>query len=252
MGESEDIVVQYFYKADLSHSDSIAVDVLGGAIMRRRVPLSVTSQQRAIIIALSVHSAGLSAERLVDLLYSDDTPASQCCAIKAHIHRLRRRIADDLIVTLGSVYALGASVRVLLPSDATLRLTAQQLRSLRLDEIETVRLFARRLRSQAPSGLEYYDWYVSHIAKYQQSGRNLALALSRELVNRGHRAEAIQIAAELTQEDLCDEEAWEEVIRCQLSQGHRAAAVQSFRFLRSALQRDLGIRPSSSLLSLLL
>jgi DNA-binding SARP family transcriptional activator len=236
----------------LSHGDGLAVDVLGGAIIRGDARLVVTSQQRAIVMALAMHPGGLSSERLVDLVYSDASPASERCAIKVHVYRLRRRISLDLIATQGSVYTLGPSIDLLLPADASLELSSSHLRPLRLDEIESLCRYARALRSPVPVGLEYYDWYVGFVARYQQAGRNLALSLSRELVARGHYPEAIQIATELTREDPCDEEAWEEVIRCHLSQGQRSAAVQGFRFLRAALQRDLGIPPSRSLLKLLL
>jgi len=218
--------------------------------MRDGRTLELTTLQRAMVIALALHPAGLSWERLADLIYSQNPPASAQAAIKVHVFRLRRRIDRRLIETRGFRYLLGPTIRVIRP-DEQADLSPQRLADMTVDQLQELARRSLPLRSAVPDELEYYDWYSGVIVRYQQSGRDLALRLCRELASRSLFTEAISIATELTRADGCDEEAWELIIRCHLSQGERAAAIHGFRFLRMSLQKDLGLSPSNSLLQLL-
>ncbi len=236
---------------DLS-AGGVTVEVLNGTIRREGQLVDVTRQQRAIVMALALHRRGLTAEQLFDLLYGDRGSSRANAAVRVHIYRLRRRLGEDFIATCGSLYALGNAIAVSLPDELYMKRSRHNLPGLTLGEIESLCGYARTLRSPLPPGLEYYDWYLTAVAWYRQSGRDLALAIARELAARGRDVEAIEIAAELTREDSCDEEAWEEVIRNHLSQGRRPAAVRGYRSLCEALKKDLGLQPSRHLERLLI
>jgi DNA-binding SARP family transcriptional activator len=231
--------------------NTITIDVLNGTIRRGEQFVMVTRQQRAIVMALALNRSGLSAERLFDLLYSDRGSSRANAAIRVHVYRLRRRLGLDFIATRDSLYTLGSTVAVSLPDELCVKRSKHNLRALAPDEIESLSAYARTLRSPGAPGLEYYDWYGAALARYRQSGRDLALAIVRELAARGRHLDAIEVAMELVREDSCDEEAWEEVIRSHLSEGRRPAAVRGYQSLCAALKKDLGLRPSSSLVRLL-
>lgn len=225
----------------------ITIDLLGGVIAKDDVPISVSTRERAIALALAVHRSGLSRERLADLLSSEESSSFLGVeGIKVYVHRLRRRAGFGFIVSHDRIYSLGRDV-VVRSADGTERIGPTQLRRMSLKDLENLRLHARRLRSPVPPGLESYHWYAALAIQYQCLGRQLALHIAREMADRDLQLEAIQIATELTFEDPCDEDAWAEVIRSQLSLGQRSEALHGFRFLRSALERDLGVKPSTTL-----
>ena len=226
-----------------------AVNVLTGSIESGGVELAPTTQQRAIVVALALHPSGLSSERLIDMVYGDTSHDVCPEALRAHIFRLRRRLGSELVISRGGTYKLGNTVRVIAPGDG---LTMDRdLRHMTDCELQDLSRLGRSLRTPLCGGLEYYDWHARVAAGYQQIGRNVTLAVARELASRGQHAEAIRAATELTLDDQCDEEAWEQIIRSHLSQGQRAAAIHSFRFLSASLSKDLGIAPSNSVFRLL-
>lgn len=234
---------------DLSRT-GIAVDPLDGTIRQAGKPIAVTAQQRAIVMALALNQRGLTADQLFDFLYEERGSSRANAAIRVHIYRIRRRLGQGFIATRGSFYYLDAAVAVFLPDELFVKRSKHRLPELALHEIESLCAYARRLRSPASYGLQDYDWYVGAIAWYRRQGRELALAIARELAVRGRHVDVIEIGTELTREDSCDEEAWEEVIRGHLSQGERPAAVRGYRSLCAALKKDLGLQPSADLTTL--
>jgi DNA-binding SARP family transcriptional activator len=230
---------------------TITVDVLGGTITKGEAPVAVGARERAIVMALAVHRNGLSRERLADLIYADSASASAADGIKVYVHRLRRRVAPEFVLSRDRTYALGPAVRTPISDGTPQRIGGNDLMPCSAADLERLRLNARNLRSPVPSSMEHYEWYVAFALNHQRVGRQLALNVAHELARRHSYLDAIQVATELTFEDPCDEEAWEEIIRCQLAIGQRSAALHGFRFLRSALEKDLGMQPSGNLIALL-
>jgi DNA-binding SARP family transcriptional activator len=230
---------------------TITVDVLGGTITKGEAPVAVGARERAIVMALAVHRNGLSRERLADLIYADSASASAADGIKVYVHRLRRRVAPEFVLSRDRTYALGPSVCTPIADGSQAPAGRDDLTQCSVADLERLRLHARNLRSPIPSSMEDYEWYVAFALNHQRVGRQLALNVAHEFASRRSYLEAIQVATELTFEDPCDEEAWEEIIRCQLEIGQRSAALHGFRFLRSALEKDLGMQPSGSLIALL-
>jgi DNA-binding SARP family transcriptional activator len=228
---------------------TITVDVLDGTIVKDAAPVAMSSRERAIVMALAVHRRGLSRERLAHLIYADSAPDSRGDGIKVYVHRLRRRLSPEFIVSRDRTYALGQEVRV--PASEAGSKECNDLARLSADGLERLRLHARALRSPVPSALEDYEWFVTFALNHQRIGRRIALDVAHELARRRRYADAIDVGTELTFEDPCDEEAWEEIIRSQLAIGQRSAALHGFRFLRCALQADLGMQPSATLAALL-
>ncbi len=237
--------------AQPSNSNDVVVDVLAGTVAKKGVPVAVGALERVIVAALAVYRAGLSGERLADAVYHDGSVERSAAGLRVYIHRLRRRVCADFIVSRDRVYALGANVRVIAGELFERPMTAARLQAERAEALENLRLFARKLRAPMTPELQDYDWYVRFAVSRHRIGRELALNVSRELARRNRHLEAIQIATELTFEDPCDEEAWHEVIQSQLALGQRSAALHGFRFLQSVLAKDLGVKPSSAVTALL-
>jgi DNA-binding SARP family transcriptional activator len=221
---------------------TFTVDVVAATIHKDGMPIALGVRERPVVMALALHGP-LSRQRLCDLIHADTEDGGSPESVKVYVHRVRRRTAPCFIVSRDGAYELGKSVHV---SRATFRegARAEDLSPLTAANVEALRLRARKLRAPIPTPMVEYDWFASVALAQQRSGRQLALNLARECMNRRSYFDAIQIATELTFEDPCDEDAWEAVIRCQVLLGQRSAAAHSYRFLTASLQKDLGVRPS--------
>lgn len=231
--------------------DHVYVDAFDGVVVKNGVSVALSPRERTILLALAVHPGGLSRERLADLVYADSPIRDGSEAVKVHVHRLRRRVGPTAITRRGYLYALADGACADLLADLRERLASKDLQCLSLDQLEKLRLLARKLRSPGACGFEYLEWYANFVTRHHRAGRQLALEIAKELTRRERFLDAIEVATELTFEDPCDEEAWETIIRAQLTIGQRTAALYAYRFLASALERELGVQPSVAITALI-
>jgi DNA-binding SARP family transcriptional activator len=225
-------------------TENFMVDTIDASVCKDGVRVALGSKERAVVMALALHGGPLSRERLSDMIHANAGDGGSPESVKVYVHRIRRRTTPAFIVSADGTYELNKSVRVTKTTFRDVASESKDLSCLDAARLETHRLHARKLRAPMPSPMAEYDWFAGVALAHQRSGRQLALDLTRELMARRRFLDAIQIATELTFEDPCDEEAWETVIRCQVSLGQRSAAAHSYRFLSASLQKDLGLQPS--------
>jgi DNA-binding SARP family transcriptional activator len=229
---------------------TFTVDVLTGAVHRNALPLDLTDRQREIAVAIAMQPSAIGADALGELLYPDRDAEKARKMVRVYVHRIRRSAANDFITTRWGRYALGPRVRVQPHRPEALLKKVTSASHLTAAEAGHIRAVASALRSNAPT-LCRFEWYRDVRSRMRLMGRDLAIALARKAFAAGVVHEAIDIARELTYDDPCDEEAWEFIIRAQLSLGERSAAVQGFRLYEAVLARDLQTRPSPAMSRLL-
>ncbi len=230
----------------------LAVDVRTGAVHCGGIAYRLTVRERELIVGIALQSAPIRAERLGELLYPDRDLREAVNAIKVTVYRLRRQISPGFIVHEFNGYRIGPDAAACWeePSQALRRLgSSPRHGSL---ELESLVDFARLLRAELEPDLASFEWYACRWRTFQRQGRDLALAIARVALDDGSIRAALEIARELTYEDPCDEEAWELVVCAHLRQDHRAAAIRDFRIYEAALDRELGVEPSSKLRELVL
>lgn len=223
------------------------VEVLSGVVRRNADPVRLTSREREIAIAVAVQRAPISVEALAEMLYPDRDPEHGCSMAKVYVHRVRRRVDPDLIVTRDGGYCLGSAARVDVANPEAQLKALSWTPYLTPEEAERMRVLARRLRTEIRTPLLRYEWYAAMVTRLRRIGHDIALTLARKAFEAGMVREAIGIARELTYDDECDEEAWEYILRGQLALGQRGAALRAFRLYESALAKELQTIPSPSI-----
>jgi DNA-binding SARP family transcriptional activator len=216
------------------------------------VHVQLRDREREIVVALAMQNRPMKGEALGQLLNADWDPRTASNNIKVYIYRLRRLVTRDFIVWRDGGYVFGPSVRV---DVADAKRALDQLSRLHRDiapaERERIIELARALRADPPAALLQLEWFEPFAMYSRRLGRDLAIFLGRDALNRGDHHGALRLGRELTYEDPCDEEAWELLIRAHLQRGEHPAAVQGFRFYEKTLAAQLQAAPSAHMRRLL-
>jgi DNA-binding SARP family transcriptional activator len=96
----------------------------------------------------------------------------------------------------------------------------------------------------------YDDWALAEQERIRQQLLHALEALSRELVQLGRFAEAVEAAMVAVSTDRLRESAQRALIEVHLAEGNRAEGRRSFEAYRELLARELGIEPGPELAAL--
>jgi DNA-binding SARP family transcriptional activator len=228
-------------------SFDVTVEVLRGIVRACGQDLTLSRRERQVAVAIAVHS-GSTSEQLCDLLYPGQDWRRARTVLKVYVHRLRKRAGRDFIAYGGSTYQLGPNVGTDIGrADALLGKTSCSIDLVDRRDRDCAEALARSLRAARPAQLIELDWYYRLSERYSVRGRRLAMAVARSAMRSGEVNDAIRVCRELLEEDPCDEEARELLIRAHASSGERAAALTEFRTYRTTLARELQAEPSREL-----
>lgn len=214
-------------------------------VVRGATPVPIRGREREIVVALAVQPRPIASDALGQLLNPEWDEHDASNNVKVQVYRLRKRVAPDFIAWHDGGYVFGPSVRV---DAADARRAHERLSrsggTVAPDEREPTLALAQSLRADPPSALLSLEWYAPVARSLRRLGREIALLIGRNDLERGGHDAALGIARELTYEDPCDEEAWELLIRAHLSRGEQPAAVQGLRLYETALAAELQTSPS--------
>jgi DNA-binding SARP family transcriptional activator len=228
----------------------ISVKVSLAEIRRGNTPLPLSKRERELVTALAFRTHPCPVQTLAGVVYPDLSDADARNNVKVYICRLRQRVAPDFILWADNGYAFGPQVEVDLAGAQQLVARITNGEPLFPAEREPALSIARDLRGEAPEWIAARDWFAALNGSPQRLGRELALLVGREALERDEARVAARVGRELTYEDPCDEEAWELLIRAQLRSGEPAAALQGFRFYTVTLAREMQAVPSANLRNL--
>jgi predicted ATPase/DNA-binding SARP family transcriptional activator len=212
-------------------------------------PIEINApKQRALLATLLVshRSDVVSAERLIDVLWDEDPPATAAKALQVHVSQLRRALGAETIVTRPTGYAVK-----LAPGELDLeRFESLVERARRSPPEEAAQLLreALALFRGPPLTDALLLGPASNEADRIESARLDALEqrIEHDLALGRHA----DVAGEL--EGLAKEHPYRERLHAQLMlalyrSGRQADALDAFRRARHALVEDLGLDPSPEL-----
>ncbi len=221
------------------------VMVLGPTRLDGRAP---SPRQRSLVAALAFHRhRGVDPDRLIDAVWDGDPPRSARASMQNQVARLRRDHGEDVVRTVGGRYHLDrpcdadeweGSVTQWLehPTEraaiAPLRVAREWWRGepyVELDDLPDVVAERRRLGE------------LRSLAEEQLAACSLAA---------GDVARTTADLVGLTAAEPYRERRWELLLVALHLAGRRADALAAFHRCAYLLERDLGVRPSTSLRAL--
>jgi DNA-binding SARP family transcriptional activator len=233
------------------HRTEMLVEVVAGGLRCGDVRIPLRPREAEIIVLLALQPSPSDTATLTTLLYPDRDTGDAKNMLKVSICRIRGRLGRDFIVFRDGGYRLREDVRVDLDECRAAALAVSRRHaSPSPEERKRLLQLARGLRGTPPAVLMCAQWYERFERAARRAGRDLPITLARVLLDENALDEVLAIAAEIADEDACDEEAWELVIRAELLLGRRGTALRSFRTYEAVVSKELGVIPSSFLVRL--
>ena len=209
------------------------------------------ARQRAVLAILLLHRGEtVSVDRIVDLMWGEQPPATAVKTVQVYVSHLRRALAEDVVVSSSGGYALAVDPE---------RIDALRFERL-LDEgrgaladdhparaAELLHSALALWRGPALGDLAYERFAQDAAARLEE----LRLAAVEERIEADLRlGRHAKLVAEL--EGLVREQPLRERLRAQhmlalYRSGRQADALESFRDARRSLVDDLGLEPSKEL-----
>jgi DNA-binding SARP family transcriptional activator/ABC-type branched-subunit amino acid transport system substrate-binding protein/streptogramin lyase len=202
-------------------------------------------RQRALLALLLLHAHEVvSADRLIEDLWSERAPASAAKVVQGYVSQLRRVLPPETIVTRGSGYVLQG-----VDTDAGEfeRLLDEARRQGPQDAGRTLRTALALWRGRPLADVEYETWAQAEIARLEE----LRLVALEERIENDLRLGAdARLVPEL--EGLIAEHPLRERICAQLMlalyrAGRQADALDAYANARRRLVEELGIEPGPEL-----
>ena len=211
----------------------------------------VGHRQRALVALLATHpNEAVSADRLVDALWEDETPANTANALQTVVSRLRRSLGESRVLTRSPGYALRAE-----PSEIDAgrfeQLAASARRELEAGNrdaaVDTFRAALALWRGPALSEFAYARFAQAEVARLEE--RRLAVTEERIEVELalGRHADLVAELELLASANPLRERLQAQRLLALYRSGRQADALARYRDLRSLLRDAHGLEPGTAL-----
>lgn len=194
----------------------------------------------------------IAKERLAQLLWDDDPPASWLSTLEGYVSLLRRALHAGVtgeasaVVTSSGGYLLDAR-RVRVDVDRFDALVTQADRA-RPGQAQHLLVEALTLvRGEVLQGERTVPWVVEVRSRYDRRVRRAAFNAARLSLWVGDWDAAERYAQWACELDPLAEDAWQIVIEARWRTNRRAEALRSFSAVRHLLEAELGILPGQAL-----
>ncbi|HEX6870064.1 MAG TPA: BTAD domain-containing putative transcriptional regulator, partial [Micromonosporaceae bacterium] len=212
---------------------------------------SVTGTRRKAVLAVLALAAGATvpADRIIDLVWSGDGPATAMNTLQSHISQLRK-----LFLSRDAIVAVAPGYRLELGDGDTTDVRAAERLVAAAERAGTVEERAAKLRSalalwrgNALAELDGIGWFDAQVERLE---RLRTKAFSALLDARLRLGEHVALVPEL--ETLAREHPYDEALHGQLMltlyrSGRQSDALSVYRTIRDRLRDDLGIDPGRAL-----
>ncbi|GAA2325987.1 AfsR/SARP family transcriptional regulator [Dactylosporangium salmoneum] len=206
-------------------------------------------RRQAVLAALAVVPGEVvAADRLIEIVWGADPPATAPNALQQHVSFLRDRLGSrDAIVARPPGYALQ------LDGDATDAAEADRLVRLAAEATEPaerVRLLRAALglwRGRALADAAELPGLRAAAERLDALWRTARAALVEERLRLGEHAAVLADLERMTRERPLDERLHGQLMLAQYRDGRRAEALDSYQRLRRALGEELGLDPGQAL-----
>ena len=229
----------------------VRIRLFGGVqALRGDVALPIGGRQERTLLALLVvhRRQPLTGERLVDLLWPDDPPATAAKAVQVYVSRLRAAIGPDVIERDGNAYRLTDAVDI--ETDAFEELVQDGLDAAADDPLVALEMLVAALRGA--NGEPFADALVVESIRTAAAGllerRWQARTAWIDLLVRLGRVDRVLTALPaFVAEDPLREDLWAAWIRALSLEGRYAEALATFEAARTTLHDELGVPPGPAL-----
>ena len=216
----------------------------------RLVPLGGTRQRAVLAILLLHRGEVVSMDRLVDELWGERPPDTATKTVQVYVSRLRKELGQDVVVTRGGGYLLGAGADQV-DAERFEQLTAEGRDALERGEAERARDLLRQAialwRGPPLGDLAYEPFAQSAVARLEEL-RMVALEHRIEAdLELGEHAPLIPELETLVREHPARERLRAQLILALYRSGRQTDALASYRDARRALVDELGVEPGREL-----
>src|SRR3954451_10410465 len=230
----------------------ISISLLGPTevtVDGRRIPSSaLAGRQRKILQILALESASaVPKDRLADLLWDGEPPASYVGTLESYVCVLRRTLGlasgrTSLLATTAKGYVLDAhAVRVDVREFR--KLVAGAASGSAIDVVTATTAALQLVRGELLAEEPYAAWAVRERDDFTRT-LVAACAHAAQLANAiGHLEEAELLARRAVEADPLCEEGWQQLMRVLWLTDRQCDALRAYAELRQALLDDLGEEP---------
>ena len=200
----------------------------------RDIPL--TNREVELLVALDLQAGPRSARSLARALYDDEDLRAGESMVKVYVHRLRRRLGDDAVLSGSEGYRLAPRIAVdacTLERDIARRRT--RLSTLSVTELDALQEDARRLAAAVPEPLASRRWFAPIEARMTAVAVDTIADIAAQHHRSGEHRRALAAAAASLVSDPYHEPAHELAIRCHLALGDSARAALEYRRYRKLM-----------------
>ncbi|HUG08107.1 MAG TPA: BTAD domain-containing putative transcriptional regulator [Acidimicrobiia bacterium] len=214
------------------------------------VPLGGVKQRRVLACLLVHHNEVVSADRLIDVTWGTDIPASPKSALQTYISRLRKNLGEEAISAKSPGYVLRVGPDDL---DALVfeRLVADGRRMAELGSHESaVERFDAGLAmwsGEAYADFLYEDFARGEAERLQELRRSAVEDRLESLIELGRHREAIPRLEQALEENPLRERLWHAFMVALYRDGRQADALRAFSQARQKLIDELGVEPGPDL-----
>lgn len=153
----------------------IELAVLNATLLKDSERVDLPPREFAVLITLALAPRVWPSYRLIPLLWPGASPSASSC-LKVYVHRLRRRLGKDVIMSTNRGYELARSVRVdLWAAEELLRKPV-----LSATELETLHRIAVDGRGPNRDFLSRWGWFAQSEALIQEALDAISSRLEHE------------------------------------------------------------------------
>ena len=211
----------------------------------------VGHRQRALVALLATHpNETVSADRLVDALWEDETPANAANALQTVVSRLRRALGETRIVTRSPGYALRAEPDEI-DAGRFERLAAEARRAREAGDLDgavgTFRAALALWRGPALSEFAYARFAQGEVARLEERRLTVTEERIEAELALGRHADLVAELDVLASANPLRERLQAQRLLALYRAGRQADALARYRDLRSLLRDAHGLEPGTAL-----
>lgn len=218
---------------------AIRVEAAGGRVTRGGRPVALTNRETELCLALGVHRRPMRSEALAALLFPDLEMDAALNRVKVYVHRVREKVAPDVIACTRSGYQLRDDITSDVSEYAGLLglLAARPfLSDADRAALRSIVAACHETRNASSWRWQWFGPFETHIAGLAAQA---AARLAADAFERSATDELLDLARVILQNDPCNEQGCEIAIKAHLAAGRREHALAEFKRYETALNREL-------------
>src|SRR5882672_869218 len=226
--------------SDPPRGERTRIELVGAPRLLAGAVVHTLERKDAALLALLALDGPTARSRAAGLLWPEVDEEAARNNLRQRLHRLRKRVGREVVLTNQDVLRLAADVA----RDVTSG-------SIDADALRLIDGAGDLLGTFAYDDcVELHDWVVAARARYRAARRDALAASAARLEREGQIAQALRLAATLLEDDPLLEHAHRRLMRLHYLRGDRAAALAAFQRCCDVLKRELAATPGKETLEL--